>query len=173
MTKTILKWQGYFVIILLRPPAGFLSTIVPMPEGHLSPTLVNDDTFRRLCRARDLLAEQYQSQVLLAAAAREACLSPFHFHRLFRATFGETPHDFLTRRRMDRARRLLASGEMTVTEVCFEVGYSSLGSFSSKFQSLAGVPPTQYQRSVRRVFGFQRPWKIMLVPACYFSAYGA
>jgi AraC-like DNA-binding protein len=144
-----------------------------MPDGQLLPTLVNDDTFRRLCRARDLLAEQYQSQILLEAAAREACLSPFHFHRLFRATFGETPHDFLTRRRMDRARRLLASGEMTVTEVCLEVGYSSLGSFSSKFQSLAGVPPTQYQREVGRVFGFERPWKIMLVPACYFSAYGA
>jgi AraC-like DNA-binding protein len=144
-----------------------------MPEGQLSPALVNDETFRRLCRARDLLASQYQSQIFLEAAAREACLSPFHFHRLFRATFGETPHDFLTRQRMDRARRLLASGEMTVTEVCFEVGYSSLGSFSTKFQSLAGVPPTQYQREIRRVFGFQRPWKIMRVPACYFSAYGA
>lgn len=144
-----------------------------MPEGKLSPALVHDDTFRRLCRARDLLAARYQSQILLEAAAREACLSPFHFHRLFRATFGETPHDFITRRRMDRARHLLASGEMTVTEVCLEVGYSSLGSFSSKFQSLTGTPPTQYQREVRRVFGFQRPWKIMLVPACYFSAYSA
>ena len=144
-----------------------------MPEGQLSLALVNDDTFRRLCRARDLLAAQYQSQIFLETAAREACLSPFHFHRLFRATFGETPHDFLTRRRMDRARHLLASGEMTVTEVCLEVGYSSLGSFSAKFQSLTGLPPTQYQREIRRVFGYQRPWKIMLVPACYFSAYGA
>jgi AraC-like DNA-binding protein len=143
-----------------------------MPQQYPLLALVHDDTFRRLCRARDLLAAEYQSQILLDAAAREACLSPFHFHRLFRSTFGETPHDFITRRRMDRARHLLASGEMTVTGVCFEVGYSSLGSFSSKFQSLIGVPPTQYQRQVRRVFGFQRPWKIMLVPACYFSAYG-
>lgn len=135
--------------------------------------LVHDETFRRLCRARDLLAAEYQSQVLLDTAAREACLSPFHFHRLFRATFGETPHDFLTQRRMERARHLVASGEMTVTEVCFEVGYSSLGSFSTKFQSLVGVAPTQYQRQIRRVFGYARPWKIMLVPACYFSAYGA
>jgi AraC-like DNA-binding protein len=144
-----------------------------MPQAYPSSALVHDETFRRLCRARDLLAAQYQSQVLLDTAAREACLSPFHFHRLFRSTFGETPHDFLTRRRMDRARHLLASGEMTVTEVCFEIGYSSLGSFSTKFHSLVGVPPTQYQRQVRRVFGFQRPWKIMLIPACYFSAYGA
>jgi AraC-like DNA-binding protein len=117
--------------------------------------LVHDETFRRLCRARDLLATEYQSQIFLDEAAREACLSPFHFHRLFRSTFGETPHDFLTRRRMDRARHLLASGEMTVTEVCFEVGYSSLGSFSSKFQSLIGRTPTAYQREVRRFFGYQ------------------
>lgn len=147
--------------------------IAMMPQAYPSLALVHDETFRRLCRARDLLAAEYQSQVLLDTAAREACLSPFHFHRLFRATFGETPHDFLTQRRMERARHLVASGEMTVTEVCFEVGYSSLGSFSTKFQSLVGVAPTQYQRQIRRVFGYARPWKIMLVPACYFSAYGA
>ena len=136
------------------------------------PRLLQDDTFRRLCRARDLLAAEYQSSISLQQAASEACLSPFHFHRLFRATFGETPHDFLTARRMDRARRLLASGEMTVTEVCFDVGYSSLGSFSTKFQSHVGRPPTQYQREVRRVFGYAKPWNIVLIPACYFSAYG-
>jgi regulatory helix-turn-helix AraC family protein len=74
-----------------------LSTITAVPQGHLSVRLVNDETFRRLCRARDLLAAGYQSQIFLDAAAREACLSPFHFHRLFHSTFGETPHDFLTR----------------------------------------------------------------------------
>src|SRR5262249_29553067 len=108
----------------------------------------------------------------LSEAAREACLSPFHFHRLFHATFRETPHEFLTSLRMDRARRLLATGEMTVTEVCFDVGYSSLGSFSTKFQSLVGRPPTQYQREVRRMFAYAKPWNIVLIPACYFSAYG-
>ena len=142
--------------------------------SHQNPPsrLLHDDTFRRLCRARDLLATEYKSPVSLHQAAHEACLSPFHFHRLFRATFGETPHDFLTSMRMDRARRLLASGEMTVTEVCFDVGYSSLGSFSTKFQSLIGRAPSEYQREVRRVFGFQRPWNIILVPVCYLSAYG-
>jgi AraC-like DNA-binding protein len=143
-----------------------------MPHRNAASRLLHDDTFRRLCRARDLLAAEYQSPISLDQAAREACLSPFHFHRLFRATFGETPHDFLTALRMDRAQRLLASGGMTVTEVCLEVGYSSLGSFSTKFQSLVGRPPTEYQRQVRRVFGFQKPWNIILIPACYFSAYG-
>ena len=143
-----------------------------MRQFSPSLALINDETFRRLCRARDLLAAQYQLQIPLDQAAREACLSPFHFHRLFRSTFGETPHDFLTRRRMDRARHLLASGEMTVTEICFEVGYSSLGSFSTKFQSLIGQTPTAYQREVRSFFGYQKPWKIMLVPACFYSAFG-
>ena len=133
--------------------------------------LLHDDTFRRLCRARDLLAAEYQSHILLDRAASEACLSPFHFHRLFRAAFGETPHDFVTRMRMDRARQLLAAGEMTVTEVCMEVGYSSLGSFSSKFQVSVGSAPTEYQRRFRRVFGYPRPWNIIMVPACYLSIF--
>jgi AraC-like DNA-binding protein len=62
--------------------------------------LLHDDTFRRLCWSRDLLAASYQEQISLGHAAREACLSSFHFHRLFASAFGETPHDFLTRIRM-------------------------------------------------------------------------
>jgi AraC-like DNA-binding protein len=173
VAKTRRKMPKFFRNFSVDFRCVTLSTMNHVPQGYPSLRLVNDETFRRLCRARDLLASGYQQQIQLDIAAREACLSPFHFHRLFRSTFGETPHDFLTRRRMDRARHLLASGEMTVTEVCMEVGYSSLGSFSSKFQSIVGLPPTHYQRQVRRVFGFQKPWKIMLIPACYFSAYGA
>jgi len=134
------------------------------------PQLLHDDTFRRLCRGRDLLASEYQSRVLLTQAAREACLSEFHFHRLFRATFDETPHDFLTRLRMDRARQLLAS-ERTVTEVCLEVGYESLGSFSSKFRAHFGRSPAAFQREVRRIFGYNAPWRIIAVPVCFLQAW--
>ena len=130
------------------------------------PPLLHDDTFRRLCRGRDLLAEDYQSRVLLTQAAREACLSEFHFHRLFRATFGETPHDFLTRLRMDHARLMLAS-ERPVTEVCFEIGYESLGSFSSKFRAQFGRSPAAFQREVRRLFGYSAPWRVLMVPGCF------
>jgi AraC-like DNA-binding protein len=131
--------------------------------------LLHDETFRRLCRSRDLLAASYQAQVSLDQAAREACLSAFHFHRLFASAFGETPHDFLTRLRLDRAKRLLASGEMSVTDVCMEVGYSSLGSFSMKFRNFTGRPPSAYQREVRRVFGFSAPWHVVFVPTCYLA----
>jgi AraC-like DNA-binding protein len=134
------------------------------------PQLLHDDTFRRLCRGRDLLADGYQSRVLLVQAAREACLSEFHFHRLFRDTFGETPHDFLTRRRMDRARQMLAS-ERTVTEVCFEVGYGSLGSFSTKFRAQFGRSPVEFQREVRRIFGYSAPWRVLRLPGCFLQAW--
>jgi len=129
------------------------------------PQLLDDTTFRRLCRGRDLLASEYQSRVLLVHAAREACLSEFHFHRLFRKNFGETPHEFLTRLRMERARQMLAS-ERTVTEVCLEVGYESLGSFSNKFRTQFGYSPVAYQRQMRRVFGYNAPWRVLMVPGC-------
>jgi AraC-like DNA-binding protein len=134
--------------------------------------LIHDETFRRLCRARDLLASRYHLPVRLDQAAREACLSAFHFHRLYAAAFGETPHDFLTRLRIDRARQLLLSGNMSVTDICFEVGYSSLGSFSHKFRSLVGRSPSAYQREARRTFGFFSPWHILFVPDCYRFAFG-
>jgi len=134
------------------------------------PQHLHDDTFRRLCRGRNLLAAEYQSGGLLQQAARQACLSEFHFHRLFRTTFGETPHDFLTRLRMDRAKQMLAS-QRTVTEVCFEVGYGSLGSFSSKFRSQFGRSPAEFQREVRRIFGFSAPWRVLMLPGCFLRAW--
>jgi len=134
--------------------------------------LLHDDTFRRLCRGRDLLAAEYRNRVLLQQAAREACLSQYHFHRLFRATFGETPHEFLTRLRLDRARQLLAS-QRTVTETCFEAGYESLGSFSSKFREHFGCSPAEYQRQVRRIFGYHAPWRIVRVPECFLGMWAA
>jgi AraC-like DNA-binding protein len=144
-----------------------------MDPSVLSAGLLHDETFRRLCRARDRLAAEYQDKLSLEQAAREACLSPFHFHRLFTQTFGETPHEFVSHRRLDLAKRLLARGEMSVTDVCFEVGYSSLGSFSQKFRVLTGRSPTDYQRDLRRVFGFNAPWHIVFLPTCYFSHFAA
>ena len=144
-----------------------------MDHSVLSAGLLHDETFRRLCRARDRLAAEYQNKLSLEQAAREACLSPFHFHRLFTSAFGETPHEFITHRRLNLARRLLAAGEMSVTDVCFEVGYSSLGTFSQKFHVMAGRSPSDYQREVRKVFGFRAPWHLVYLPACYFSHFAA
>jgi AraC-like DNA-binding protein len=102
----------------------------------------------RLCRARELLADRQSPNVSIAAAAREASLSSCYFIRKFAAVFGETPHQFRTRERLQAAQRLLACGH-SVTEVCFEVGFHSLGSFSTLFARKIGVSPARYQQSLR------------------------
>jgi AraC-like DNA-binding protein len=93
----------------------------------------------------------YAQPIDLDALARRAHCSRFHFLRSFRAAYGETPHAYLTRRRIERAKDLLRSANLTVTEVCFLVGFSSLGSFSARFRELVGVPPSAYRDdAVRR-----------------------
>jgi len=130
--------------------------------------LYDATTFARLCRARDYLGARYRERVTLENAAREACLSPFHFNRLFTQAFGETPHEFVTRVRIDAAKRLLLSENDSVTEICLEVGYESLGSFSSRFRSLTGLSPTAFRREARISFGgFASHWPLYYIPACY------
>lgn len=102
----------------------------------------------KLCRARDLLANVETSDASVVDAADLAGLSVFHFIRRFDLTFGETPHQFRTRVRITAAQRLLAHGH-SVTSTCLEVGFSSLGSFSTLFTRRIGLSPAAYQRSVR------------------------
>src|ERR1700757_3271059 len=94
--------------------------------------LVPDDLFIRVLRARDRLREAYDEPLTVVSLARTAQLSPFHFLRVYTAAFGETPGRDLARVRLSRARELLARGA-SVTETCFAVGFSSLGSFSARF----------------------------------------
>ena len=107
------------------------------------------ELYRRLCRGRDYLHASFAEPLTLAAIAREACLAPHHFHRLFRGAFGQTPHDYLVGLRIARARTLLAATEMPVTQICFEIGFESLGSFSSLFHRKVGVSPTTFRRRAR------------------------
>ncbi len=95
---------------------------------------------RRLSLGRDCLHTGLHGPVTLADAARAACLSPYHFHRAFTAAFGMTPHEYVTRQRLDRARRLLAD-RLPVTEAALRSGFESLGSFSTLFKRRFGVPP--------------------------------
>lgn len=134
---------------------------------------LEDELFRRLCRSRDYLAAGLNQPLRLADAAREACLSPYHYHRLFARTFGETPHDFLTRLRIDRAKRMLARERLSVTEVCFAVGYESLGSFSARFRRLVGYAPSEYQRSLSRIFPVPALAVYQFVPSCFLQHWGA
>ncbi len=98
-----------------------------------------------LRRARDLMDREYARPLDVAALARTALMSTAHFSRQFRATYGETPYAYLMTRRIERAKALLRGGELSVTEVCLEVGCTSLGSFSARFTELVGETPTAYR----------------------------
>lgn len=128
--------------------------------------ILDHDTFGRLCRSRDALAASYRERITLEQAAQYAHLSPYHFHRLFARAFGQTPHEFLTQLRINEAKRLLAQDHHSVTEICFDLGYSSLGTFSSRFHSLAGRSPTEYRREAQRVYGSAALWRLQFVPGC-------
>lgn len=111
--------------------------------------VLDDDAFRRLCRARDMLCADDERAPSIREVARASGISPFHFIRQFDAVFGATPHQLRIRSRLDRAKLLLALGEHSVTEVCFEVGFESLGSFSGLFTRRVGETPSAYRRRVR------------------------
>jgi AraC-like DNA-binding protein len=108
----------------------------------------------RLRRARDLIDREYAEPLDVPALARAAFMSPSHFSRRFRATYGETPYTYLMTRRIERAKALLRRGDLTVTEVCMAVGCTSLGSFSARFTELVGESPSAYRaRDHRRSAG--------------------
>ncbi|MEU4093770.1 helix-turn-helix transcriptional regulator [Streptomyces sp. NPDC026673] len=106
---------------------------------------MNPDDLVRLRRARDAMDRDYAEPLDVTALARTALMSPGHFSRSFRAAYGETPYSYLMTRRIERAKALLRRGDLTVTEVCFAVGCTSLGSFSSRFTELVGESPSAYR----------------------------
>jgi AraC-like DNA-binding protein len=119
-------------------------------RGAVPPGSLGVETLVALRRARDLMDRHYAEPLDLDDIARAAGYSRYHFARAFRAAYGETPGRYLSRRRMDRAQALLRSVNLTVTEVCHLVGCTSLGSFSSRFTELVGVPPSRFQREAHR-----------------------
>jgi len=100
---------------------------------------------RRLLRARDAMDRTYAQPLDVPALARIAHVSEAHFSRSFRATFGETPHRYLQRRRVERAMFLLRETDRSVTEICFDVGFTSLGTFSRTYNEIVGQTPTAYR----------------------------
>jgi AraC-like DNA-binding protein len=101
----------------------------------------------RLRRVRDRIDRDYAQPLDVDALARDAHMSAGHFSREFRRAYGESPYGYLMTRRIERAMALLRRGDLSVTEVCFEVGCSSLGTFSTRFTELVGMPPSTYRRN--------------------------
>jgi transcriptional regulator GlxA family with amidase domain len=106
---------------------------------------IDIDELRRLRRARDQMDREYAHPLDVAALARTALMSQAHFSRRFREAYAETPYSYLMTRRIERAKALLRRGDLSVTDVCFAVGWSSLGSFSARFTELVGESPSSYR----------------------------
>jgi transcriptional regulator GlxA family with amidase domain len=120
-----------------------------------------EETNRRMLRARDAMDRAYAEPLDVPALAQIASVSEAHFIRTFRATFGETPHRYLQRRRVERAMFLLRATDRSVTDICLDVGFNSLGTFSRSFQAIVGEAPTAYRER----------GPIMAVPNCFAMAW--
>ena len=116
-------------------------------------------------RARDLVDSRYSEPLDLQVLAREAHVSPRHFSRSFRRVFGETPHQYLLTRRLERARHLLRTTEMPVAEICLEVGFTSVGSFTTTFSRHVGVSPTTFRKA------YAGPSQADRIPLCFAMAW--
>jgi len=121
---------------------------------------------RHLLRARDLADSRYFDPLTVADLASAAGLSPAQFSREFRRAFGEPPHQYLLTRRLERAAALLRNTDRTVTEICFAVGLGSLGSFTTSFRRIYGMPPLTYRSS------FPPAERHIRIPSCVAGAYG-
>jgi transcriptional regulator GlxA family with amidase domain len=120
-----------------------------------------EESNRRLLRAKDAMDRDYAEPLDIAALARIAFVSDAHFIRTFRATFGETPNRYLQRRRVERAMFLLRSTDRSVTDICMDVGFASLGTFSRVFRDIVGEPPSEYRRR----------GPLPAVPSCFAMAW--
>jgi AraC-like DNA-binding protein len=121
-----------------------------------------------LYRAREFIDEQYAQPLDLDELARSANFSRYHFLRAFRRLFHATPHEYLTRKRIEHAKELLAQSEFTVTEICFRVGFESLGSFSTLFHKIVGWSPSIYRARAWEM----RRHPLKFIPNCYVIMHG-
>src|SRR5256714_910253 len=127
-------------------------------------TTTGSEVHERLWRARAFIHERYQEPINLDEISRQACLSRYHFLRLFREEFATTPHQCLIDRRIEKAKELLRHRRLTVTDVCFEVGFQSLGSFITLFRQRVGDAPINYRQQQREAQS--------KVPTCFLHMYG-
>lgn len=125
-------------------------------------------SYESLQHAREIIDSQYSQPLDLNELSQAANLSRYHFLRAFRAAFHMTPHEYLTRKRIERAKELLADSDLMVTEICFEVGFESLGSFSTLFHRIVGWSPSVYRARTWEM----RKNPLKFIPNCYVIMHG-
>jgi len=131
---------------------------------------LTNDIYQRIASAKIYIDENYQESINLEEISQQAFLSRFHFHRLFTKIYRRTPHQYLTQKRLDKAKDLLAENKQ-VTEVCNEVGFESIGSFSVLFKKEIGFAPTYYRNMAWLKKQKQKEQPRSFIPHCFLQAY--
>jgi AraC-like DNA-binding protein len=127
------------------------------------------DIYRKIVDAKVFIDEHFDSPIDLDAMAGEACLSRYHFHRLFRRIYKRTPHQYLTFKRLNHAQRMLAAAHCTVGEVCMQVGFESIGSFSMLFKKEIGVAPGEYREKLKQLREEAEEQPRRVIPFCFIA----
>jgi AraC-like DNA-binding protein len=133
--------------------------------------MLNRDIYKRLFKAKEFIDDSFSEPINLDEIARKANFSRFHFLRLFQKVYNTTPHRYLTDKRIEKAKQLLKSDSINVTEICFEVGFESLGSFSTLFNKNTGFSPTAYREEILRKVLVSVRFPEKLIPGCFLSFY--
>jgi AraC-like DNA-binding protein len=133
-------------------------------------TVLSDDTYQRIVAAKCYIDDNYQEPIGLDLISQQAFMSRFHFHRLFRQVYRHTPHQYLTRKRLDKAKNLLAENK-PVAEVCNEVGFESIGSFSVLFKKEIGFAPQYYRNMAWLKKQRTKEQPKTAIPHCFIESY--
>ena len=132
--------------------------------------MLTNDIYQRIVAAKVYIDENYQEPIDLDQISQQAFLSRFHFHRLFRKIYKRTPHQYLTQKRLDKAKDLLSNNK-PVTEVCNEVGFESIGSFSVLFKKEIGFAPQYYRNMAYKKKLDQLAQPKIAIPHCFIESY--
>lgn len=129
---------------------------------------IPSDLYHRIVTAKLFIDENYQKPINLNHISKEACLSPFHFHRLFSTIYKKTPHQYVRLKRIEKAKTLLEANKQ-VSDVCLEVGFESIGSFSSLFKKQTGIPPQDYRSTAinKKQKTVEQPQTV--IPNCFIA----
>src|SRR5882757_1402980 len=130
------------------------------------------EVYKKIVTAKLYIDGNFTEPIDLDRLSREACLSRYHFHRLFTRIYRVTPHQYLTRKRIEQARKALAGNDLTITEICNEVGFESIGSFSTLFKKEIGHAPTHYRTHARQIHQQTLEQPRSFTPYCFIDNCG-
>jgi len=152
-----------------RPAFSFFAET---PSSPIAARQFDEEIFKRLSQAREFINDCFDQPLDLEQISRQAFFSPYHFLRLFRQAFQKTPHQYLIERRLEKAKELLAASDLSVTEICFSIGFQSLGSFSSLFHKNTGHSPSLYRQHMYPRFHIAVLYPEIAIPARFLLMFG-